>query len=250
MTESMMGHALAYAAAGLPVLPLLPGRKEPACPHGKDDATPDTEQITRWWTARPECNIGVRPPVGIVVLDVDTQHGGPAELAKLTARFGPLPDTWTARTGQGGQHIWLRADGPFRGKLCPGVDLKTHTGYLVVPPSVHPNGNTYQWLNRQPIHYAPAWLRPLLSPPAPTVTRRAFGWLYGGAGSALVAAVAQAPTGQRNHMLFWAACRAINEGSYPALRRQLSDAATAAGLPGAEIENTLKSAEKKAVSSR
>ncbi len=244
-----MDHALAYAAAGLPVLPLLPVRKEPACPHGKDDATTDPEQITRWWSARPERNIGVRPPTGMVVLDVDAQHGGPAELVKLTDRHGPLPDTWTARTGQGGQHIWLRHTGPVRGKLCPGVDLKAHTGYLVVPPSVHPNGNRYEWLNRQPIHYAPAWLRPLLSPPAPTATRRPGGG-FSGAGSALVAAVAQAPTGQRNHLLFWAACRAINEGSYPALRQQLSDAATSNGLPDAEIRNTLKSAETKAATSR
>jgi hypothetical protein len=131
-------HASAYARAGIPVLPLIPGQKHPATSHGKDDATTDLEKIERWWTRRPQCNIGVRPQHGLVVLDVDVQHGGPAFMAALLDRYGPLPSTWMARTGQGGQHIWLRCGGPFRGKLGPGVDVKSHSGYLVAPPSIHP----------------------------------------------------------------------------------------------------------------
>lgn len=235
----MIDHALAYAAAGLPVLPLLPRDKPPACAHGKDDATTDPDRIARWWKQRPDCNIGIRPPRGLVVLDVDAQHGGPEALAQITSRYGQLPETWSARTGQGGQHIWLRADGPFRGKLCSGVDIKSNSGYLVAAPSLHPNGNRYEWLNAAPIAPAPAWLRPLIAPkPAPPSPPRGMPVNTTG----LVAAVASAPRDNRNNMLYWAARRAISEGTYAELREQLAQAAMVAGLDEREVRRTLSSA--------
>jgi len=107
----------------------------------------------------------VRPPRGLVVLDVDKQHDGPSNLAALTQFHGQLPPTWSASTGGGGCHLWFRAGGPFRGQLCEGVDIKAHTGYLVVPPSVHPNGTCYVWDNDLPIVDAPEWILPLLCTP-------------------------------------------------------------------------------------
>lgn len=238
----MIEHALAYARAGLPVLPLLPRGKAPACAHGKDDATTDVDRITRWWSQRPECNIGMRPPRGLVVLDVDTQHGGPGTLAALFDRYGSLPATWMARTGQGGQHIWLRAEGPCRGTLGLGIDVKTHSGYLVVPPSVHPNGSRYEWLNSNPIAYAPAWLRSLIAPAKPRVVTPAG---RSASGSGLVNAVRNAPQGQRNRVLYWAACRAAEQNALGQLRAELAAAAMDNGLPASEVENTLNSAQSK-----
>ena len=52
MTE-FIDHALAYVAAGLPVLPLRERGKEPATRHGKDDATLDPEQVRDWWIRHP-----------------------------------------------------------------------------------------------------------------------------------------------------------------------------------------------------
>ena len=147
----MLPVAQAYAAVGLPVIPLKPGGKGPVTAHGKDDATTDAGQIERWWSETPMANVGVRPPRGLVVLDVDMQHDGPSNLAALTQFHGELPPTWSALTGGGGCHLWFRAGGPFRGQLCKGVDIKAHTGYLVVPPSVHPNGTCYVWDNDWPI---------------------------------------------------------------------------------------------------
>jgi hypothetical protein len=245
MTESMLDHALAYAQqAGIPVLPLKPRQKEPACQHGKDDATTDPDQIRAWWTANPDYNIGIRPPAGVLVLDVDTQHGGPAQLAALFDRHGLLPATWQARTGQGGQHIWLRANGgPFRGKLAPGIDIKHHSGYLVAPPSIHPNGNRYEWLNHNLIAYAPAWVRTLAAPPSPPP--RTYAPASGSSSAALVHVVSTAPAGQRNSLLFWAACRAAEAGTLTELHDQLTAAAIANGLDEDEVKNTLKSAARR-----
>jgi len=116
-----------YATVGLPVFPLWPGKKNPSTRNGMLDATTDAGQIRAWWTRWPTANIGVRPPCGLVVLDVDPRNDGPSNLRGFVRQHGGLPATWTAATGGGGQHLWYRAAGPFKGKLCRGVDVKAQT---------------------------------------------------------------------------------------------------------------------------
>jgi hypothetical protein len=238
-------HAEAYARAGLPVFPLRPRSKVPATKHGKDDATLDVDQIRQFWQRHPNYNIAITPRVGEFVLDEDVQHGGDRALAEMRYQFGDLPQTWTARTGQGGRHIWLRADPPFRGRLCGGVDIKCHTGYLVAPPSVHPNGRTYTWLNVLPIAYSPVWLLPLIAPPPPSVLTPGMPF-SGDAGDALVAFVAGSAEGNRNSALFWAAKKAVAEGRIDGLRAELLRVAIAVGLSANEAQATISSAIKAA----
>ncbi|WP_433657552.1 bifunctional DNA primase/polymerase [Nocardia sp. CA-128927] len=237
----MMAHALAYARAGLAVLPLAPAGKVPVVEHGKDDATTDPEVIRAWWERNPLCNIGIRPLVGRVVLDVDPRSGGSLEA------LGELPDTWMAATGGGGWHVWFRCTGRMRGRLdgVAGVDIKTHTGYVVAAPSVHPSGIRYRWLNRAPVAVLPMHLRDKVRLPA----RRADGFgrvrtASGGAG--LVNVVASAQEGNRNQALFWAACRAYDSGGDPNVLQELMFAAMRVGLPDSEIEATLQSAQRRA----
>jgi hypothetical protein len=159
LADAARGYALEW-----PVLPLKAERKEPATAHGKDDATTDPDQIREWWNHNPRYNIGVRPPVGYVVLDVDPRNGGTDNLIELIDGRR-MPETWMTRTGSGGWHIWLKAYPPFRSTLCKGVDIKYNTGYVVMPPSVHPNGRVYRWVNEHPIAYTPVWLLSLMRPP-------------------------------------------------------------------------------------
>ena len=161
----LMSHALAYARAGLDVLPLTPSGKTPLgalAPHGKDDATHDVAQVLDWWVQCPTANIGIRPAVGVVVVDVDPRNDGASALVTLTRPHGGLSPTWTAWTGGGGLHAWYRAMGPLRARLCAGVDLKHRTGYVVAPPSVHPSGKRYVWGNTTPIAEAPPWLAAMM----------------------------------------------------------------------------------------
>lgn len=60
----------------------------------------------------------------------------------------------------------------------------------------------------------------------------------------LVRTVREAPVGERNALLFWAACRALEEGHNA--REDLREAALDAGLPEFEVERTLASAEQRA----
>ena len=45
------------------------------------------------------------------------------------------------------------------GKIAPGLDIRGDGGYVVAPPSVHPSGRAYEWLDFDAvIASAPAWL--------------------------------------------------------------------------------------------
>lgn len=55
--------------------------------------------------------------------------------------------------------------------------------------------------------------------------------------------VAASRPGERNSRLFWAACRASENGTLPKLHTVLADAALAAGLAEDEIDAVFRSAE-------
>jgi len=182
-----------YAARGFKVFPLAPRSKVPlfrqahpagsperaSCKgtcgmdgHGVLDATDDIDRVTRWWAPASFANIGAAVPPGVVVIDVDPRHGGDVSLARLIATYGALPETLQARSGgrDGGRHLWFRHPG---GKLSTagrpelaGLDLRVAGNYVVVEPSVHPDGGTYRWVDPAvPVAAAPGWLVDALRPP-------------------------------------------------------------------------------------
>jgi len=244
----MMTHAIGRARAGRDLFLVQSGGKAPhskLAPHGLLDATSDVDVLRDLFAQAPDANIGERPPEGTVVVDVDTRDGGAQALYELTRPYGGLVPTLTAWTGGGGLHAWFRAPGPYKRKLCRGVDLKSHSGYVVVPPSLHASGRRYVWANDLPIADAPPWLAALVRKPVRSL-RPALGVLGGVASAraddALVGVVARARSGGRNDALHWAGCRAAERGSPPALVAKLRGAGLDVGLPADEIERTLASA--------
>jgi hypothetical protein len=162
-----------YAKRGLAVFPLQARSKAPALAGGFKNATTDQEQIDRWWGSEPYrySNIGVATGLNsnIAVLDVDSKPDASEILADLEGEFGKLPDTACNLTGgHGMQFIFACTEGlPSRIGLRHGIDFKCAGGYIVVPPSVHPNGRTYHWdiiRAKQASGFAPLplWLRVLV----------------------------------------------------------------------------------------
>jgi bifunctional DNA primase/polymerase-like protein len=163
--------ALEYARKGLPVFPCNPLDKSPLTPNGFKDATRDETQIRAWWTRWPNAMIGAPtgPLSGAWVVDPDIdpvkQFDGPAMLAKLTARYGPLPQTLTSITPRGGNHLYFAWDANIEirnseSKIAPGIDVRGNGGYVCLPPSRSANGGMYQWDPNSPKTIAPAppWL--------------------------------------------------------------------------------------------
>lgn len=170
MTLSRLGRAaLAYAnLLGWAVFPLAPRQKLPLIPRAQGgrgclDATRDPDRIAAWWLDCPRANVGLATgaPSGLFVVDIDPRNEGDAAWAELVAGR-ELPETPQSITGSGGAHI-LFAGETGCGKLVLGVDLKGTGGYIVAPPSIHPNGELYIWEalarpDEVPLAPAPQWL--------------------------------------------------------------------------------------------
>ncbi len=161
-----MRHALSYAADGFAVFPVYEplitngnnassinncscGKpecrgKHPRTANGVLDASTDAETIKRWWTQWPDASIGIATgkKSGIAVVDLD----GPEGMA--SGRSLRLASPVTALTGSGKQLFYSDSSGSIKNsvkKLAPGVDTRGENGYVVVPPSLHPNGKRYGW---------------------------------------------------------------------------------------------------------
>jgi Bifunctional DNA primase/polymerase, N-terminal len=102
---------------------------------------------------------------GVWVLDVDVATGGARSLTLLEQEHGALPDTWRARTGSGGEHVFFATDDDrvrnSAGQVWPGLDIRGAGGYVVLAPSPHRSGGRYEWLRAPwegPLAQAPGWL--------------------------------------------------------------------------------------------
>jgi len=145
---SLGAAALSYAAKGWRVFPLAPRQKVPLLSkhhggNGLHDATTDAETVAKWWTAYPDANVGLATggPTGLYVVDVDGPEGEEA-----LARFGTVPEGPEAHTGKGRHLLFTHPDGRnTAGKLGAKLDTRGEGGYIVAPPSIHPNGTAYRW---------------------------------------------------------------------------------------------------------
>lgn len=118
-------------------------------PRGLHDATTDEAAIERWWRAMPRANICVvLAPSHLVAIDIDPRNGGDASIEDLEARHGLLRSDVLQLTGGGGEHRVFSVPAgqglQLPGQLGPGIDVK-HNGYIVVEPSNHVSGRSYQW---------------------------------------------------------------------------------------------------------
>lgn len=144
--------------------------------HGVYDATKDLAQILEWWGTRyVGANILGRVPEPMFVLDVDPQNGGDVTITELKRIHGHLPKTLATLSGRGtgGSHrFYRRPVGKLSSRrLGPGLDIKDHAGYVVLPPSVHPDtGKPYIALEH-PVVDPPEWLVELITP-LPTPERK------------------------------------------------------------------------------
>ncbi|MFG2132680.1 bifunctional DNA primase/polymerase [Streptomyces sp. NPDC048751] len=274
-TTMALAHALSAAERGLAVIPLSrtklpalrsPHRDDPAAPpchgecgrpgHGVYDASTDPARIRALFGAAPwATGYGIAcglPPHHLIGVDLDTKTGtdSTAALRELALRhLFTIPATVVVVTPSGGRHLWL--SGPpdvvvpnSAGRLAPGIDIRGAGGYLVGPGSRTDHG-VYAaapgTAHLPPAPCPPSLLRLLLPPPrhpSPSGAR------HGGHGQGLLQFVLAAHEGQRNTRLFWAACRAYEDGVGPDLADALVDAAVHTGLTAREARSTIASAER------
>jgi hypothetical protein len=267
MRVDFLAGALPYAERlGWKVLILAPERKLPLFSKekggkGVHDATSNPVQISAWSKVCPNANIGIAcgEASGIVVLDVDPRNGGDVSIRALAAKGHPFPTAPRQRTGNGGYHLLYRHQpgvGSSKGKLGPGIDVKSTGGYIVVAPSWtrasdDGPGGPYVWEVSPfdtPVPRMPIWLTAMLCPP-PRPARAYVPDANGGDIEPLARFVASSAKGQRNMRLHWAACRAGEMAAKHQVCAQsaghrLVAAAAACGYVGPEVSRTIDSAFK------
>lgn len=152
--NDMRMAAAGYARRGWAVFPVEPDGKDPATRHGFKDAVTDPATVEAVWLDHPRCNIGIATGAmsgGVFVIDVDNHNGidGAAYLMEWEREHGKFPETACATTGSGGTHYFFRAPSGVSVRsaahVIEGVDVRGDGGYIVAPPSRHPNGNLYEW---------------------------------------------------------------------------------------------------------
>lgn len=177
--------ALRLAQLGWRVVPIKPGMKRPAMTAWQHGATTDQQTISNWYRGM-YANHGVGVATGpqpngqnLIVIDIDEhdiEQSGSDSLNKLTSRFGHLPETVEVATGSGGRHLYFLAPPAIEirndaGKrLGVGIDIRGDGGQVLAPPTVHPNGTPYRWVDGlSPFDIQPAlmpkWLVQLITNP-------------------------------------------------------------------------------------
>lgn len=251
--------AHAYAAHGWPVFPLagkVPALSKRQGGRGFKDATTDPRVVDRMWTRFAGANIGLRTgqESGVAVLDVDPRHGGTESLTRIETERGCLPGTLLSETGSGGLHFlyrWAPGIGNNAGRWGAGLDLRGEGGYIVAPPSAHPDtGRPYVWagdwrsdLPAWPVDHLPFGRDPLDRPTnvVPFPRQAASGSLAG-----LVRVILEAKPGGRNDALNWAAYKAGQDVAGGRLHLDealtvLDSAARQIGLTDPEVSRTIAS---------
>jgi len=142
------------------IIPLQYKSKLPAIASWKpyQEHRPDLAELGSWFAdieQQPK-NIGLvcgAVSGGFTVLDFDNEVSFFDFVDKWNALrhrdiHEETPIVATAR----GYHVYLRLkDIPKTVKLPSGIDIKAEGGYVLAPPSVHPSGHIYQFVNPQVI---------------------------------------------------------------------------------------------------
>ena len=155
--DSVYEYAKYYMESGLSVIPLKLGSKEPLVAWKQyQERLPSPSELEEWFKGR-SANIAIvtgRVSGNLVVLDFDSKESFKAFVEKLKSASRLLRidvnNTWIVETGKG-YHVYLRLPREdlvprTKVRLVEGVDLKAEGGYVVAPPSMHPSGKRYRFI--------------------------------------------------------------------------------------------------------
>jgi hypothetical protein len=267
--------ALWLAARGVPCFPCREN-KYPACPQGFKNATAVEKELRILWAHFPGPLVGVPTGEKFVVLDLDLQHV--EAQAWYAERVGTiLPATRTHVTRSGGRHLFFQPHPDVKnstGIIAHGVDTRGIGGFIIWWPAAGLEVTRRNVLAPVPDFILDALARPAVDDPLARYAASVHSLLPPGTGTAangtnvipfhrpdapliqttrlqaVLNTVANAQTGERNQLTFWAACkvrdmiadRELDRAEGASAYNALVAAAQSAGLAYPEIKRTIESA--------
>jgi len=154
--DNVLGAALAYAAAGIYILPIAPRTKHPGSVLGRGwpaQSSVDPKVLTSWFAGSNHGLAAHLGRSGLVAFDVDNPAQLPAGLRNIMAESDPpFQSTRTGKTGRG-HYIFQqpagRCLGNSQGQLPGGWgDIRGKNGIIVMEPTPHmkaDEGGRYLW---------------------------------------------------------------------------------------------------------
>jgi len=169
-----------YFTRGWHTLPLKHHEKVPATKHGvKDAELRSTDNIAEGLAEGLNLGVATGQVSGIFVVDVDPRNNGAETFEELENRNG-FPATYRVNTPTGGFHLYYQYPAgveKLAGKLGEGIDIKSNGGYVVAPPSTHPQGGQYEVVDGSAVvSKAPEWLVSALEQKKGTETHEERVW--------------------------------------------------------------------------
>jgi Bifunctional DNA primase/polymerase, N-terminal len=142
--NSNLCAALDYQLRGWSVIPIKAGTKEPALKAWKPFQAERADEATvRGWFAKSDKGVALvcgAVSGGLAVRDFDRLDA----YDQWTSGHGDLAITLPTVATARGRHVYFRADFHQIRKLDDG-ELRG-AGYVLAPPSIHPEGVAYRWL--------------------------------------------------------------------------------------------------------
>ncbi len=148
-SNELQSIAAEYASHGLAVIPALPRSKKPAVPWRVFEWEPPTHaERDEMFSRGGGLNVGVicgAASQNLAVLDAETETA----FADVVSRYESLGlgDTWIVKTKRGG-HLYLSLPVAVRPVKGRDLELRAQGQYVLAPPSLHPDGPRYEFLQR------------------------------------------------------------------------------------------------------
>ena len=149
-TNSVLEQANEYIDQGWSILPVKPSEKRPYMTNWLQyqHVKATKEMAENWFTSLTGAGVGMVTGriSGVVVLDIESYCKIPIE--ELLRRY---PTQMVSRTGSGGYHLFYLYPNDVpkianRVGIFEGADIRADGGFIVLPPTRHPNGKQYEWV--------------------------------------------------------------------------------------------------------
>ena len=156
MPQEIYEYAHTLHQRGVNVIPLAPQSKKPLAPWSYWTRSPQSwDDVLALFPSEAEA-VNIAAVTGahsaavnddwgyLAVIDCDSAESFKAAQALIKRAIGG--ETLISRTARGG-HIWLRTPWPLKSARWEGGEIRAHRAYVVAPPSTHPSGVPYRWVN-------------------------------------------------------------------------------------------------------
>lgn len=252
--------AITFARAGTPIFPCTVDGKRPLTRAGFHDASCDLDLVRAWWSRWSNANIGMPTgsTSGIDVVDIDVagEESGFSAFERAATAGHLKGELARVCTPSGGLHVYFPAV-PSRPQRCwqaaaAHIDFRGAGGYVLIPPSMLATDRgrvAYRLFSLSAADARPVNAESLrrFIDPRPVTSPATVATSTSPDPERLATWVSRLREGERNHGLFWAACRLAEAGFASSdVEAALGPAASSIGLPEWEIATTIRSALRQA----